>query len=141
MTPEEIQMKVQELETKMRVATRNGFKVFVFLIVAFTLWAIFDSDLTTRIGAVAIVLSVVYIAYQGYQSRFRQAPASPVPTASIDHLRTELARQRDFHRGERFWSRFLFIAPAGSLFFYGFATAHPELIHIIRWEIAAFISM
>ena len=139
MTPEEIQMKVQELENRMRVATRNGFILFIFLIVGFSLWAIIDRDPITRAGAVAIVLSVVYIGFQVYRSRFRKAPASAVPTASIDHLRTELARQRDFHRGKRFWSRFLFIAPAGSLFFYGLATAHPELIYIIRWEIAAFI--
>ena len=139
MTPEEIQMKLQQLETKMRVARRNGFKVFVFLIVAFTLWAILDSDPITRAGAVATVLSVAFIAYQAHRSRFRKAPPSAEPTASIDHLRTELARQRDFHRGRLFWSRLLFIAPAGLLFFYGFATAHPELIRIIRFEIATFI--
>jgi hypothetical protein len=139
MTPEEIQRRAQALETRMRVATRNGYKVFAFLIVGFSLWAIFDSDPITRAGAVAIVLSVVYIGCQAYRSRFRKAPAPAVPAASIDHLRMELARQRDFHRGKRFWSRLLFIAPAGSLFFYGFATAHPELIRIIRFEIACFI--
>jgi hypothetical protein len=139
MTPEEIQMKVQELDTKMRASRRGGYLVLGFLIVAFSLWAVIDSDPITRAGAAATVLSMVYIGYQIYRSRFRKPSESTVPTASIDHLRTELARQRDFHRGTRFWSRLLFIGPAGLLFFYGFATAHPELIRIIRLEIASFI--
>ena len=132
-------MKVQQLDTQMRARMRAGYLVCGFLIVFFSLWAVVESDPIMRAGAAAIILSVIYLGYQLYQSRFRQASASAVATASIDHLRTELARQRDFHRGRTFWSRMLFLGPAGLLFFYGFATAHPEVIRIIRFEIASFI--
>ena len=139
MTPEEIQMKIQELDTKLRARMRGGYLVCGFLIVAFSLWAVVESDPIMRAGAAAVILSIAYLGYQLRQNRFRQAAASAVPTASIDHLRTELARQRDFHRGRTFWSRMLFLGPAGLLFLYGFATAHPEVIRIIRFEIATFI--
>ena len=52
----------------------------------------------------------------------------------MEHLRTELARQRDFHRGARFWSRMLLLVSGGLIFFAGFAQAHPEVIRIIRFE-------
>lgn len=139
LTPEEIQMQLQKLDTKLRRRTYGGYLVCAFLIVAFSLWAVLENNLLIRLGAAATIMAVAYLGYQVHQNRFRQAPASAVATASIDHLRKELERQRDFHRGRRFWSRMLFLAPAGLLFFYGFATAHPEVIRMIRLEIASFI--
>ena len=58
---------------------------------------------------------------------------------SLDSLRNELQRQRDFHRGKWFWSRFALLAPAGLLFYIAFARAHPELIRIIRFELVSFV--
>jgi hypothetical protein len=139
MTPEEIQMNVQRLESRMHQRTRGGYLVAGFLIVAFAAWAVVDANPILRAGAAAVIIAVAYLGYQVHQNRFRQAPASAVAISSIDHLRAELERQRDFHRGRTFWSRMLLLGPAGLLFFYGFATAHPEVIRIIRIEIASFI--
>jgi hypothetical protein len=139
MTPEEIQMNIQRLETRLQQRTRGGYLVAGFLIVAFAAWLVVDTNPILRAGAAAVIIAVAYLGYQVHRNRFRQAPAPAVAVSSIDHLRTELERQRDFHRGKTFWSRMLLLGPAGLLFFYGFATAHPEVIRIIRLEIASFI--
>jgi hypothetical protein len=52
----------------------------------------------------------------------------------VEYLRNELARQRDFHRGSRFWSRMLLLVPGSLVFFAGFAQAHPEVVRTIRFE-------
>jgi hypothetical protein len=65
-----------------------------------------------------------------YQLHRRRGEAlSPPPTgvAGIRAYRTELERQRDFHRGRWFWSRLLIFVPSYLLFIAGFAIAHPEL--------------
>ena len=139
MTPEQIQMKLQNLEKQMRLGIRNGYLVCAFLIISLSIWIVVDTDTLTRLGAAATILSIVFIGWQGYESRFRAPQPSAIATSSIEHLKRELERRRDFHRGKRFWSRFLLIAPAGLLFFFAFARAHPELIQIIRFEIASFI--
>jgi hypothetical protein len=139
MTPGEIETKLRKLEEKMRQGVRNGYLVFAFLIISLSIWIIVDPDTLTRLGAAAVMLAIIFIGLQVYESRFRVPSASAIATSSIEHLKRELERQRDFHRGKRFWSRLSLIAPAGMLFFAGFARAHPELIHIIRLEIASFI--
>ncbi len=139
MTPEDIRMKLETLESKKRAQTRTMYLICAFLIVFFSIWAFVEHDLLMRIGAVATIIAVAFLGVQLYQSRFKSADASPAALPSIEHLRNELQRQVDFHRGKRFWSRMSLLTPAGLLFFFAFARAHPEVVRIIRFEIAAFI--
>lgn len=139
MTPEEMQMKVQDLEKKLRARTQGGYMVCVFLILAFGTWAMIEDDPLMRLGAVATIAAVAFLGYQVHQNRFRTIPAAAIAAPSIEHLRSELERQRDFHRGKRFWTRMLLLVPAGLLFFFGFARAHPELIRTIQIEIVSFL--
>ena len=139
MTTEDIQMKLQTLESKLRARTRVGYLVCAFLIVAFSTWVFVEHDLLMRIGAAATIIAVAFLGVQVHQNRFKRGDAPPAAVPSIEHLRNELQRQVDFHRGKRFWSRMLLLAPAGLLFFVAFARAHPEVITTIRFEIAAFI--
>jgi hypothetical protein len=139
MTPEEMQMKVQDLEKKLRTRTLGGYMVCAFVILAFGTWAMIEHDPLMRLGALATIAAVAYLGYQLRQNRFRTNVPAAVATPSIEYLRSELARQRDFHRGKRFWTRMLFLVPAGLLFFFGFARAHPELIRIILIDIVSFL--
>ncbi len=139
MTPEEITMKVQELDKKLRRRTLDGYIVCAVLILFFAGWAAIESDALMRAGAIATIIAVAYLGVQVHQNRFRKEAPADIGATSVDHLRNELVRQRDFHRGKRFWSRMLLLAPAGLLFFFGFARAHPEVIRIIRFEIASFV--
>jgi hypothetical protein len=94
-----------------------------------------ENDLLMRLGCAASMIAVAFLGYQVNRAKPAEAIASP----TIDHLRNELQRQIDFHRGKQFWSRMLLLAPAGLFFFFAFARAHPEVIAMIRFEIAAFI--
>jgi hypothetical protein len=139
LTSEEIQMHLQSLESKVRARTRGGYLVCAFLIVAFSTWAFFEHDILMRIGAAAVVVAVAFLAFQVNRSRFGTVDPPQMALPSLEHLRNELQRQMDFHRGKRLWSRMLLLAPAGLLFFFAFARAHPEVIGMIRFEIASFI--
>ena len=139
MTPQDIQMKLQTLESKMRSRTRDMYLVCAFLIVAFSTWVYVEHDLLMRIGAAATIIAVAFLGVQVHQNRFKRDDASPAALPSLEHLRNELQRQVDFHRGKLLWSRLLLLAPAGLLFFFAFARAHPEVIRIIRFEIASFV--
>lgn len=139
MTTEEIQMNLQTLESKMRQRTRVMYLACAFLIITFSAWICVEHDLLMCIGAAATIIAVAFLGVQVYQNRFKSddAPAATLP--SVDHLRNELQRQVDFHRGKLFWSRIGLLAPAGLFFFVTFARAHPEVIRIIRFEIASFV--
>jgi hypothetical protein len=139
MTPEEIQMKLQALDAKVRRRTRDLYLVSAFLITAFSTWAIIEKDPLMRAGSAATIISIAFLGFQAHRNRSRAVEASPVAMTTIEHLRSELQRQVDFHRGRRLWSRLLLLAPAGLLFFFAFARAHPEVIAMIRFEIATFI--
>ena len=60
-------------------------------------------------------------------------------TDCTDFYRTELERQRDFHRGRWFWSRLLILLPGPLVFCVGFAQAHPEIALVIWLEFAAIL--
>jgi len=141
LTGEEIAMKIEALDKKLRRRTQDGYLVCGFLMLAFTVWALLESDPFLRLGAAATVAAVAHLAFQVRRNRFRKEPLLTGATPSLDHLRAELARQRDFHRGNLFWSRMLLLAPAGLLFFFGFARAHPEVLIMIRWEAASFVAL
>jgi hypothetical protein len=139
MTREEIQMKLQALDAKLRARTRDAYLVCAFLIVAFSIWAVVENDPLMRLGSAASILAIAFLGFQAHRYRSGAVQAPAIATPTIEHLRRELQRQIDFHRGKRFWSRVLLLAPAGLLFFFAFARAHPEVIAMIRFEIATFI--
>jgi hypothetical protein len=139
LTSEEIQMKLQTLESKLRARTRSAYLVSAFLIIGFSGIAFFERDLLMRLGCAATIVAVGFLTFQAHRSRFGAGDAPQMELPSLDSLRNELQRQRDFHRGKWFWSRFALLAPAGLLFYIAFARAHPELIRIIRFEIVSFV--
>lgn len=134
LTPEQIQSKLQDLEAKVRLRTRGGYQVCASLIVAFSAWAFLEHDLLMRIGFAASIVAIAFLAFQ-----VGRADAPQVALPSVEHLRNELQRQVDFHRGKRLWSRLLLLYPSGFFFLFAFAHAHPEVSWIIRYEVAAFI--
>jgi len=137
MSSEEIRNRLETMNRKMRRRTFNGYLVCAFLIVGFIAWMFVGMNTLQTIGAVFMIIATSYMAWQIRANRFRTPSIDVVDT--LEHLRRELARQRDFHRGTRFWSRMLLLVPGGLIFFAGFAQAHPEVIRIIRFEIISFV--
>jgi hypothetical protein len=137
MSNEEIRKRIETMNRKMRRRTIDGYLVCAALIIFFVGWMFVGMNSLQLIGAVLTIIAVSYLAWQVRANRFRTPSIDVVDT--LEHLRRELARQRDFHRGTRFWSRMLLLVPGGLIFFAGFARAHPEVIRIIRFETISFI--
>jgi NhaP-type Na+/H+ or K+/H+ antiporter len=140
MTPDDIRQRAERMEKKLQLRTRGGYVVCASLIVFLSFWAIVSNNSLQRLGAVLTIGALVYMARQLRQNAMKKPAASTMgETPSVDYLRTELARQRDFHRGRTFWSRLLLLITSGLLFFLGFAIAHPEVARMIRYETIAFV--
>ena len=138
MSTEDIRKRLETVNRKVRRRTNDGYLVCAVLIVFFTGWMFAGMGSLQKVGAVLMIIGISYLVWQLRQSRFRGAATGQSgDTASLDHLRTELARQRDFHRGPTFWSRMIALAPGSLIFFAGFAQAHPEIAVPIRFETLA----
>jgi hypothetical protein len=88
-------------------------------------------------GAVLTIIGVSYLGWQIRANRFRALSIDATDT--LEYLRREFARQRDFHWGSRFWWRMLLFVPGPLIFSAGFAQAHPEVVTFIRIETATFV--
>lgn len=80
-----------------------------------------------RIGAALTAIGAGYIMYQLVSGKMRRQSAMAESQAqeSVDFYRSELQRQRDFHRGMWLWSRILMFAPGPAIFLVGMAEASP----------------
>ena len=143
MSTQDILTRIETVNRKVRRRTNNGYLVCAILIISFTGFLFTGMSSLQKVGAVLTVIGTSYLAWQIRQARFRGAATGNAGnTASLDHLRTELARQRDFHRGATFWWRMLVLVPGPLVFFAGFAQAqqaHPEVVRIIYFEIITFV--
>ena len=137
MSNEEIRNRIESMNRKMRRRTFDGYLVCAALIVFFAGWMFVGMNSLQLAGATLTIIAVSYMAWQIRANRFRTPSIDVVDT--LEHLRRELVRQRDFHRGTRFWSRMLLLFPGGLIFFAGFARAHPEVVRMIRFETISFI--
>lgn len=126
MSMEDIQMTAERLQRQVRNRTILGAAVFIFVIVAFTLWAVRASNAIECAGAILTVAGVAIMGLQLIQYRRFEAGSG----ATAEHLRAELRRHRDYHRGAAFWSRVVLITPGPLVLMTGFAMAHPSA----RWS-------
>jgi hypothetical protein len=122
------------VETMNRVLRRRAFDVYlvwaIMIVICIGSMFLGMSSLET-LGAILTIIGYSYSAWQILQNRFRGAAAGDAgDTASLDHLRTELARWRDLHRGARLWWRLLLFFPGPLVFAAGFVQAHPEVLWI-----------
>jgi hypothetical protein len=137
MSTEEIHKRVEAMSRKLRRRTIDGYLVCAALIIFFIGWMFVGMNALQTVGAVLTIIGVGYLAWQIRQNRFRAVATGGLP--SVQHLRAELTRQRDFHWGARFWQRMILFVPGPLLFFAGFAEAHPEVGRMIRFETISFI--
>jgi hypothetical protein len=140
---EEIRGRVGQLEKKLRKRYTVGGIVCVFIMVAFTRTLFVQSNLIEEIGSVLTVIGAAYIGYQILLIRKKPIGAVVGETewsTSAKFYRSELERQRDFHRGLWFWSRLVIFLPGPLIRLIGRAVVHPELVHRI-WVVAILFIM
>jgi hypothetical protein len=131
---EDVRKRAKRLKTAVRIRTAKGLAVAAFLFACFIYFAIQVHDWPRRLGALLTAVAVVYFVYQLLESRGKKAPPLEVGTsASVTFLRHELERQRDFHRGWRFWTRVVVLYPGYLLFCWGSAVAEPGAARVYGW--------
>ncbi|MEA2416981.1 MAG: hypothetical protein QOI58_3638 [Thermoanaerobaculia bacterium] len=141
MRTEDVRKRIETLNRKLRRRTIDGYLVCATLIGVFAGWMFVGGMNTLQtVGAVLTIIGVSYLAWQIRANRFRSLPIDA--SGTLQHLRNELVRQRDFHHlGSRFWWRILLFVPGPLVFSAGFAQAHPEepTFTFIRIETISFI--
>jgi hypothetical protein len=137
LSSEEIRMRIEVMNRKLRRRTIDGYLVCAAVAAFFIGWMFVGMNTLQMTGAVLTIIGVGYLAWQIRANRFRSLSIDASDT--LEHLRRELTRQRDFHWGSRFWARMLLFVPGPLIFFAGFAQAHPEVITFIRIETISFI--
>jgi hypothetical protein len=140
--PSDILGKAQDLERKLARRTLKGGIVCLLAIVYLAGIAFLIPNLTLRIGACISVASMLYLTYQLYQWRGRGI--SPVGVSApilTNFYRTELERQRDFHRGRCFWSRLVSMIPGYLLFCMGFVLVYPKTEWVMALVVVCFLAL
>ncbi len=137
MSTEELHHRIETVTRRMRRRTMDGYLVCAALILFFIGWMFVGMNSLQLLGAVLTIIGVSYLAWQIRANRFRALSIDAGGT--LEHLRNELARQRDFHWGARFWQRMLIFVPGPLVFFAGFAQSHPEIVRIIRFQTISFV--
>ncbi len=119
--------RTQALMKKIRRRTLMGYGICFGMIVAFGSFIFISPNTLQKVGSGLTVAAALYMTYQLYAGRNDKQPIETRPPACTAFYRTELERQRDFHRGVWFWSRLVIMIPGYILFLIGFAMAYPGL--------------
>ena len=127
MSVDEIRKRAEQDRKRVRRRTVLGAALAYFLIACFVLAFFILPNVVARIGSCLNIVAFAYMAYQVHSRRGDAASWQPTGVTGIRAYRAELERQRDFHRGWWFWSRFLILFPSYLIFIAGFALAHREL--------------
>lgn len=144
MTPEELRMKIRQLNRKLWLRDWIASAACLVVLVSFSVFLFIFRTPVERVGSSLTLIGVGYLALQLWLNRYgRRASdrgaASSGNTASAAFYRTELARQRNFHRGAWFWSRLAVFSPGPLVFMIGSALVHPHLARFFYAEAVAFV--
>ncbi|HXM60044.1 MAG TPA: hypothetical protein VN950_04250 [Terriglobales bacterium] len=127
----------QCLTKTVRRRTISGLVITLTEAVFFGYFFFGVSTAMLRIGSALTVAAMLYMAYQLYA---RRAAQPPLDTASATFAyRVELERQREFHCGSWFWSRFIAFLPGPILFCVGAIIAQPESARAYATILAGFV--
>jgi hypothetical protein len=117
MNPDEIRKKLQQLQTKLRARSIVLYVICLGETLWFAYCLIFSSvPVILRIGFLLIILAMNFLAGQIWlderdRRKAMEGANAPGQADCVDFYRTELVRQRDFHRGVWFWSRLIALLP------------------------------
>jgi amino acid permease len=137
----DILSRTQALMKKVKKRTLTGYVVCFVLVASFGSIIFIFPNPFQRLGSGLTVIGILYLAYQLHERRNRKLPSEIKSLDCAAFYRTELERQRDFHRGAWFWSRLIVLVPGYILFLVGFAIAYPELKRLLSMIGACFIAL
>jgi hypothetical protein len=130
MSPEELRNKRKRLNRALLIRDSTVWAVCLFEIGWFVWIFIVVPQLVARIGSVLIIFGMAFMNFQVWldQRRRRQSLQRAEASGninSLDFFRSELVRQREFHRGLWFWSRMAALYPGLLVFGIGASVVFP----------------
>lgn len=140
-SPEELRKRLKKTRAKVHWRTIIGLLVALIIIAYFGVFLFAFPNLVQRIGSVLTIAGASYMVYQLLRQRPATLPSDFGKFTGIEFYRTELERQRDFHRGAWFWSRLLICLPGPLVFYFGFAQADPAVAPIMEVESAVVLAL
>jgi len=124
---DDVRRRADRVERVVRRRNWWGLIVCAAEVLAFGGMWIAYPDATQRLGCTMTLVGLLYMSVQ-LARRSAVRPAADLGLAAgLDFLRAELTRQRDFHRGAWFWSRFVLFVPGPLVFAVGSARVFPSL--------------
>ena len=133
--------QTQALMKKIRRRTLLGYATCFVVIVSFGSFTFIFHNTVLQIGSGLIAALAFYTAYQLYEGRNRKPPSETKLPVCAAFYRTELERQRDFHRGSRFWSRLVIPIPPYIMVLVGLAITYPGLARAMAIIGACFVGL
>jgi hypothetical protein len=140
----DIPQATQKLAKIVRRRNVKGYSASFVVMAAFTWYFFILSNTIQRVGSLLTVLGAGYLVYQLFLNQLQQRESAITlakmgNAPSLESYRVELRRQRDFHKGSRFWSRLLILIPGPMVFLVGLEITHPAFATFIRLEGLAFL--
>jgi hypothetical protein len=118
MSPEEIRMKAEALDMKVKRWRQVG-GLMLALLLAKTAWEVWvDTDVVERSGDTLLLIALVYVIYRfGRRALANAAPATLGRVSCVEHYRAQLVRQYESSREG--WKFILPFAPGIGLIVFG----------------------
>jgi hypothetical protein len=142
MSPEELRCKLKRLNRELLI--RNGTVWFVCLFeIGVFAWLLIElpqlfMKVTSALVMVGMAFMTAQVALDQHRRRLSRIRAEASGNLnSLDFLRAELERQREFHRGPLFWSRMALLMPALLVWGIGVVVLIPWPEKIAGWSIVS----
>ena len=128
MSLEDVRNRISKLEKKVRIRNLVGGFATGAVLLSFAYFVLVLPNVIERIGAALTIVGAGYILYQLALGKTQIRHFSDLQAqreTSFGFYRSELQRQRDFHRGLWLWSRLIIGAPGPLIFCIGMGLASP----------------
>jgi hypothetical protein len=126
MSLKEVHERIQKLSRLVRRRNVIGGFACITVLLGFAYFCAAAYNSMERIGAALTAIGASYIMFQLILRKMKFGQRSLHEQAeSVAFYRSELERQRDFHRGAWLWSRLIVFAPGPFIFLVGVAQANP----------------
>lgn len=141
MSLEDIHNRISRLAQQVRRRNLIAGIACITVLISFACFAVIFPNPTQRTGSVLTAAASLFLMYQLIRRKMypRRGESLARQMDGLSFYRSELTRQRDFHRGLWFWSRLIVIAPGPAIFSIGFAKAYPSLTVYIVIEAVTFV--
>lgn len=145
MSLDEMRSRVERLSWRAQRLNVFGTLIFAASIIGCLWWLTLVRAFMPRLGAILTIAGVGVTLWQTRANYLAERRATRAAVESglvaVDFHRAQLERQRDFHRGWRFWSRLLVMLPGPLMFIAGFGLEYPHLRPIIALEVLTFFAL